>query len=137
MGPIIALLVGVIFSTFSFSAVLNPNRVIKPFSRNAQNLLPKKNFIKGPYSSPLHVYVETTSVLNVAPWLQLHHVVFIGEHNSDKVYAIDYSPINQTENVGRLLMGENCEGEIRVRILRAGTPLLASLYFQTHYLCYF
>jgi hypothetical protein len=50
-------------------------------------------------------------------------VVFVGEVGSKKVYAIDYSPLNQSENIMKLLFGLDVQAEIRVRLLNAGERL--------------
>ena len=47
-------------------------------------------------------------------------MVFVGEVGSKKVYAIDYSPLNQSENIMKLLFGLDVQAEIRVRLLNAG-----------------
>ena len=52
--------------------------------------------------------------------MELHHVVFVGEPGTKKVYAVDYSPINQSENIVKLLFGMDVPAEIRVRLLKAG-----------------
>jgi hypothetical protein len=44
----------------------------------------------------------------------------ISEPESTLIYAIDYSPINQKENIMKLLFGQNVEAEIRVRAIKAG-----------------
>lgn len=50
--------------------------------------------------------------------------MFVGEHNSRNVYAVDYSPINQSENIIKLLLGQDVPAEIRVRKLQSGETFL-------------
>lgn len=72
------------------------------------------------FDCPFHLFDFSTQF---APWLELHHVVFVGESNSRKVYAVDYSPLNQRENIVNLLLGRYVPAEIRVRLLTAGQQL--------------
>lgn len=75
------------------------------------------------YSSQASVTLLKTGVLSFAPWLELHHVVLINIFNPDNrvkgggIYAIDFSPVNQTnpETLLKLLRGKSVPGEIRIR----------------------
>ena len=46
-----------------------------------------------------------SSVNQFAPWLELHHVVLLGAPGSSKVFAIDYSPLNQQASLIKLFKG--------------------------------
>lgn len=61
--------------------------------------------------------IVSSPVLNFAPWLELHHVVVIGEPNSNLHCAIDFSPVNQTSPhvLSLLLQGHYVPAELRVR----------------------
>ena len=75
------------------------------------------------YSSQASVTLLKTGVLSFAPWLELHHVVLINIFNPENrikgggIYAIDFSPINQTnpKTLLKLLTGKSVPGEIRIR----------------------
>ncbi len=75
------------------------------------------------YSSQASVTLLKTGVLSFAPWLELHHVVLINIFNPENrikgggIYAIDFSPINQTNprTLLKLLTGKSVPGEIRIR----------------------
>ena len=74
-------------------------------------------------SSQASVKLLKTGVLSFAPWLELHHVVLINILNPENkikaggIYAIDFSPINQTDpkTLLKLLCGRSVPGEIRIR----------------------
>jgi len=69
-------------------------------------------------TNPVKLVVEHSSVLNFAPWLKLHHIVFIGTNDQrDGVYAIDFTPIDQSnmKTIAKLLRGKNVPAEVRVR----------------------
>lgn len=102
-----------------------------------------------PVRNPVSFTVVPSAVLSFAPWLELHHIVFLGhqdvkkeeekaEYNqnvknkSDRkldpnrlskgMYAIDFTPIDQKnpKTILKLLMGRNVPAEIRVRFLKDG-----------------
>lgn len=52
--------------------------------------------------------------------MELHHVVFVGEPGSKNVYAVDFSPLNQKDNLLRLFFGIDVPAEIRIRLLNTG-----------------
>lgn len=66
-----------------------------------------------------HITYETyTSDKQFAPWLKLHHIVFIGTNDQkDGVYAVDFTPLDQSnmKTILKLLRGENVPAEVRVR----------------------
>jgi len=57
-----------------------------------------------------------SGALNFLPRLKLHHIVLLSNMDEKKVFAIDFTPINQTSFVtlSKLLLGYNVPGEIRV-----------------------
>ena len=54
-----------------------------------------------------------TPIFHFLPQLKLHHVVLI---KNGSIYAVDFTPINQTEftTLKRLFLGKNVPAEIRV-----------------------
>jgi len=74
-------------------------------------------------SSQAAVTLLKTGVLSFAPWLELHHIVLINIFNPENrikgggIYAIDFSPVNQTnpKTLLKLLSGKSVPGEIRIR----------------------
>ena len=57
-----------------------------------------------------------SSALHFLPNLKLHHIVLCSNYQDNKVYAIDFTPINQTHfsTLSKLLLGHNVPAEIRV-----------------------
>ena len=68
---------------------------------------------------PVNFHVLTSPALDFAPWLEIHHVVLLGVPGSTKVFAVDYSPLNQQAEgtVGKLIRGKHVPAEIRVRMI--------------------
>jgi len=68
---------------------------------------------------PVNFHVLTSPALDFAPWLEIHHVVLLGVPGSTKVFAVDYSPLNQRVDgtVGKLIRGKHVPAEIRVRLI--------------------
>jgi hypothetical protein len=63
-------------------------------------------------------------VLNFAPWLELHHVVFLTPNTQSKgVFAIDFTPVNQEDikTVMKLIKGQNVPAEIRVKYIQGSS----------------
>ena len=50
-------------------------------------------------------HLSFSPVHQFAPWLELHHVVLLGAPGSSKVFAIDYSPLNQKASLIKLFRG--------------------------------
>ena len=69
----------------------------------------------------VNFHVLKSSALNGLPWLEIHHIVLLGSPDSTTVFALDYSPFDQTigDTVQRLLLGRNVPAEIRMRMLDA------------------
>jgi len=74
----------------------------------------------------LQLKILHTSILNFLPQLKLHHVALLSNSftnltniNYNNVYAIDFSPINQSDPITltKLLFAFNVPGEIRIRKL--------------------
>lgn len=63
----------------------------------------------------IHHKVLHTSILNFAPFLKLHHVVVLWDSN--EMYTIDFSPINQPNprTLLNLILGKNVPAETRIR----------------------
>lgn len=57
-----------------------------------------------------------SSALHFLPELKLHHIVLFSNSTGNKVYAIDFTPINQTSfsTLSKLLFGYNVPAEIRM-----------------------
>ena len=57
-----------------------------------------------------------SAALNFLPELKVHHLVLLSNSDNNKVYAIDFTPINQSSFVtlSKLLLGYNVPAEIRV-----------------------
>ena len=57
-----------------------------------------------------------SSALHFLPNLKLHHIVLFSNYHDNKLYAIDFTPINQTyfSTLSKLLLGHNVPAEIRV-----------------------
>ena len=57
-----------------------------------------------------------TSILNFLPFLKLHHIVLISSKN--KIYSIDFSPINQSspKTLLKLFFSKKVLAEIRIRV---------------------
>jgi hypothetical protein len=70
---------------------------------------------------PLRSELLKTAALSFMPWLEIHHVVLLETPHSDKIFAIDYTPINQTApgTVKKLIMGQSVPAEVRCRIVDA------------------
>ena len=65
------------------------------------------------------IKILKTSILNFAPFLKLHHIVVISNKNiSNKIYTVDFSPINQTlpKTLLKLFFSKKVLGEIRIRV---------------------
>ena len=63
-------------------------------------------------------------MLNFAPWLELHHVVFLTPNTQSKgVFAIDFTPVNQEDikTVMKLIKGQNDPAEIRVKYIQGSS----------------
>ena len=61
--------------------------------------------------------VINSSVLDFAPWLELHHIVLLRDQSFPKLAcAIDFSPLNQTtlETLKKLVLGQYVPAEIRI-----------------------
>ena len=99
---------------------------------------------------PISFTIVPSAVLSFAPWLELHHIVFLGHQDTkteeDKpeysnrnirnkndrkldpnrrskgLYAIDFTPIDQKnpKTILKLLMGRKVPAEIRIRFLKDG-----------------
>ena len=69
----------------------------------------------------VNFHVLKSSALNGLPWLEIHHIVLLGSPDSTTVFALDYSPFDQSigDTVQRLVMGKNVPAEIRMRMLEA------------------
>ena len=75
--------------------------------------------------------VLSTGVVDFAPWLELHKVVVLRakDHQglNTGVFAIDFSPFNQTPDVVlALLKGQTVPAEIRVRWIPNGSTFFLS-----------
>jgi hypothetical protein len=72
----------------------------------------------------LQIRVMQTSILKFFPQLKLHHLVLISKVDEMErysyVYAIDFTPINQShpKTFRRLLLGKNVPAELRIRRLQ-------------------
>lgn len=57
-----------------------------------------------------------SAALNFLPQLKVHHIVLLSKMDENKVFAIDFTPINQTSFVtlSKLLLGYNVPAEIRI-----------------------
>jgi len=74
--------------------------------------------------NPINVRIVKSAVLNFAPWLELHHVVFLTPNTQSKgVFAIDFTPINQEDikTVMKLIKGQNVPAEIRVKYIQGSS----------------
>jgi hypothetical protein len=65
--------------------------------------------------SNIQMKVLKTSMLSFAPFLKLHHIVLLS--NSNEVYTVDFSPINQSRarTLLKLLIAVNVPAETRIR----------------------
>ena len=74
-----------------------------------------------PDAPVVNFHVLKSSALNGLPWLEIHHIVLLGSPDSTTVFALDYSPFDQSvgDTVQRLLLGKNVPAEIRMRMLDA------------------
>ena len=71
--------------------------------------------------NPHNVRIIKSSVLNFAPWLELHHVVFLTPNTQSKgVFAIDFTPVNQEDirTVMKLVKGQSVPAEIRIKYIQ-------------------
>jgi hypothetical protein len=57
-----------------------------------------------------------SAALNFLPKLKLHHIVLLSNTDNSKIYAFDFTPINQTSfsTLSKLFFGYNVPAEIRV-----------------------
>ena len=57
-----------------------------------------------------------SAALHFLPALKVHHIVLFSNDKGNKVYAIDFTPINQTSfsTLSKLLLGKNVPAEIRM-----------------------
>jgi hypothetical protein len=64
-----------------------------------------------------NIKILKTPILNFLPQFKLHHIIVIPEYNNKSIYAIDFSPINQTHKntLLKLLFAQNVPAEIRIR----------------------
>lgn len=60
------------------------------------------------------IRILKTPMLNFLPHVKLHHVVILKENSS--IYAIDFTPINQTsfQTMKNLFLGHSVPAEIRI-----------------------
>ena len=67
-------------------------------------------------SISLKTRILYSCALHFLPNLKLHHIVLLSNSDNNKVYAIDFTPINQTHfsTLSKLLLGYNVPAEIRV-----------------------
>jgi hypothetical protein len=83
--------------------------------KNLTEFIKKKNLKKYEYK------ILKTSILNFLPFLKLHHIVIISDKSSiyNKIYTIDFSPINQTypTTLLKLFFSKKVRGEIRIRLI--------------------
>jgi len=71
--------------------------------------------------NPFNVRIVKSAVLNFAPWLELHHVVFITPNTQSKgLFAIDFTPVNQEDisTVIKLIKGQTVPAEIRIKYIQ-------------------
>lgn len=68
------------------------------------------------YASSIKTRILYSSALHFLPILKLHHIVLCSNYYDNKVYAIDFTPINQTyySTLSKLLLGQDVPAEIRV-----------------------
>jgi hypothetical protein len=79
--------------------------------------------------TPIHQYF---------PFLKLHHIVLFSNPNIERsVYAVDFSPVNQTEitTLHSLFLGKSVPAELRLRHLRNATiyddeKILKNMHFE-------
>ena len=92
----------------------------KSFDQNKYCINSKlQNFSQYKNKRKYEYKILKTSILNFAPFLKLHHIVVISNKNiTNKIYTIDFSPINQTlpKTLLKLFFSKKVLGEIRIRV---------------------
>ena len=95
------------------------------FSQNKKSFEFNYN-INNKLEIPYYKYkILKTSILNFMPFIKLHHLVVIENNNTNanKIYTIDFSPINQTSHktLIKLFFSKNIQSEIRIRSIENTT----------------
>ena len=75
--------------------------------------------IKNVKSSSINFEIIKSPIVSIFPKLKLHHIVLLSTNSTNGVYAIDFSPHNQSDKktLLKLLFGFNVKAEIRIRYL--------------------
>jgi len=73
-------------------------------------------FTKSYYS--LRTRIIKTAILNCAPQIKQHHIVIVEEYNRI-LYAVDFTPLNQSssETLTKLVLGRDVPAEVRVKYI--------------------
>jgi hypothetical protein len=98
---------------FSKFKLLDQNKYC--INSKLQNFSQYKNKRKSKYKYK----ILKTSILNFLPFLKLHHIVVISNKEiTDKIYTVDFSPINQSyhKTLLKLFFSKKVLAEIRIRV---------------------
>lgn len=92
------------------------NYKIENFSENSWEVSQKVIESHQPIIPKYKYKILKTSILNFLPFLKLHHIIFISSKN--KIYSIDFSPINQSspKTLLKLFFSKKVLAEIRIRV---------------------
>lgn len=68
-------------------------------------------------ASYIHKHILHTSILPFCPWMKLHDIVVITPPCiENKVYVVDFSPMNQSlTGLVSLFLGKDVDAEVRIR----------------------
>lgn len=80
------------------------------------SILPIFYILINSVAGSIQMRILYSSALHFLPALKLHHIVLFSNSAGNKVYAIDFTPINQTSfsTLSKLLLGKNVPAEIRM-----------------------
>lgn len=72
-------------------------------------------FVSTSNQSQIQSRILYSAALKFLPALKVHHIVIFSNLSDNKVYAIDFTPINQTSfgTLSKLFLGQNVPAEIR------------------------
>ncbi len=70
--------------------------------------------------------------MQVAPFLELHHIVILKDPEVKGAYTIDFSPLDYQNpfTLGLMLMGRDMPGEIRVRYIPGASIMHANFFLS-------
>lgn len=119
-------LIVILFTITTRISCLNAVSITKRWGLGSMigNLINKVNTRWAECYNPINVRIVKSGVLNFAPWLELHHVVFLSPNTKSKgVFAIDFTPINQEDikTVIKLIQGQNVPAVIRVKYIHGSS----------------